>query len=99
MEDSVTEAFFVEMCHYKLGVNNDPCFLALPRKHAVGFRQQCLELSKGELDIAILGQLAALHRMEPTIPTVSDHGREKKHRTTTLPIRSRRFISRLRTMW
>ena len=77
MEDSIAEAFFTETCHCKLGVNNGPCCLALPRRHAVEFRQQCLELSKGELDIAILGQLAALRRREPTIATVSDQGREK----------------------
>ena len=82
MEDSIAEAFFAETCHCKLGVNNDPCSLALPRRHAVEFRQQCLELSKGKLNIAILGQLADLRRGESTIATVSDQGRENKCRIT-----------------
>ena len=91
MEDSITEAFFAETCHCKLGVNNDPCSLALPRRHAVEFHQQCLELSKGELDIAILGQLTALRRREPTIATVSDQGRDKKRRITLRPYTAFRF--------
>ena len=38
------------------------------------------ELSKPEIDMAILGQLAALHRREATIEAVSDTNRKKKRR-------------------
>ena len=70
MEDSIAEAFFAETCHCKLGVNNDPCSLTLPRRHAVEFCQQCLELSKGKLDIAILGQTQPIYKLfEAITPT------------------------------
>ena len=39
IEDNITEAFFAETCSCKLGVNNDPCSLALTRRYTVEFRQ------------------------------------------------------------
>jgi len=59
-----------------LGTNNAPCSQALPRRYAVEYREQCLELSKTEQDIAVLGQLAALRRQEPTIAVVSAQKKE-----------------------
>ena len=76
-EDSTVKVFFSETCHCTLGTNNAPCSQALPRRYAVEYREQCLELSKTERDIAILGQLAALRRREPTIAVVSDPARIK----------------------
>ena len=81
-EDGIVEAFFSETCGCSHGVDKGPCSQVLPRKHAVEYRHQCLELSAAELDIAILGQLAALRRREPTIPMVSDPTREKKRRVS-----------------
>ena len=39
-------------------------------------------MPKSELNIAIPGQLAALHRRVPTVATVSNQGQEKKRRMT-----------------
>ena len=90
-EDSTVEAFFAETCHCTLGNNNTPCSQALPRRYAVEYRDQCLELSKNELDIAVLGQLAALRRREPTLALVSDTARTKKRRVCQRPYTVFRF--------
>ena len=90
-EDQTTEQFFRETCYCTLGKNNNPCSMELCRKHAVEYRQQCFELSKDELDMAVLGELAALRRREPTISIVSDFDRQKKRRITPRPYTAFRF--------
>lgn len=90
-EDSVVEAFFKETCCCTLGLSNGPCSKALLRRFAVEYRNQCLEMSNAELDMVILGQLAALRRREPTIAMVSDQDREKKRRVTPRPYTVFRF--------
>ncbi len=44
-EDSKVESFFAESCHCTLGKNDASCSQALPRRYAVEYRDQCLELS------------------------------------------------------
>lgn len=63
---------------YTLGSKQAPCSNTLPKEYAIQYRCQCMERSRVDLDIAILGQLAALQRREPTIAIVSDQAHEKK---------------------
>jgi len=43
-EDSTVAGLFSETCHCTLGPNNAPCSQALPRRYAVEYREQCLDL-------------------------------------------------------
>ena len=84
-EDTELEAFFTETCKCTLGKDSSPCSQAIPRRFAADYRDQCLELSKAELDMAVLGQLSALCRREPVIAAVCDLGRNKKRRVCHRP--------------
>ena len=66
--------------HHHHQPNHQLQFEAIGAK--IEYRYQCCELSKPEIDMAILGQPAALRRREATIEAVSGTNRKKKQRVS-----------------
>ena len=79
------ESLFSNIFQCTLGKDGSPCSQTISTRFVADYRDQCCELSEVELDMAIMGQLAALRRREPAITAVSDTDRNKKRRVCTRP--------------
>ena len=61
-EQRMVNKFANESCGCKLGPKDTPCSSQLTKETILEHRENCLELDKVELDMAVLGQLQALGR-------------------------------------
>ena len=77
--DPKLTSFLQQGCGCKRN-RGQPCFTAFSRQHYETSRMQCAELSRDELDLVILGQLAAL--LVNTDNTTAGSGRRQRSVTT-----------------
>ena len=79
-EDSTLDAFLTEGCKCRLAANGQCCSL-FPREHYTSMRNNCAEMNRTELDMAVLGQLSAFTNSSSNTVTTSYHSSKSRKRS------------------
>ena len=79
-ENTLTNLYCSQGCTCTLGPSGQPCCSIFKLEHYRDYRAQCLEMTKEQLDLVILGQIAALTFSSTNLHNSSQHRHSPQER-------------------